>query len=265
MQAPRTLWDSGYTENSWIGEWFSQFLPLLPTVQDSIDTYYPGTDLAFTEYSYGGENHISGGIAQTDVLGIFGKYGVTLSSYWGGNGAYLNAAFQLYRDYDGSDSTFGDTKVDASMSDKVNSSIYAATFTDNAGVTTMVVLNKNLTEAIAGTFTISSLQTFESGRVWAFDETSSEITERVGVSSITGNTFTYSIPALTACIFVLQSECMAANVDGIYPINLNDFAMLAANWWLSGTDLLGDINSDGTVNGTDLILMATYWLSDCDP
>ncbi|MCX7657723.1 MAG: glycoside hydrolase family 44 protein, partial [Oscillospiraceae bacterium] len=43
IQSPRTLWDSTYTEPGRIGESFLQYLPLLPTLQASINKYYPGT------------------------------------------------------------------------------------------------------------------------------------------------------------------------------------------------------------------------------
>ncbi|MEI8634379.1 hypothetical protein P4S72_24890 [Vibrio sp. PP-XX7] len=51
MQAPRTLWDPDYKENSWIGMYNAAELPLIPHMQKSIDNAYPGTKLAFTEYS----------------------------------------------------------------------------------------------------------------------------------------------------------------------------------------------------------------------
>ncbi|MEJ2616787.1 MAG: glycoside hydrolase family 44 protein, partial [Ignavibacteriaceae bacterium] len=82
VQAPRTLWDKNYTENSWIGQWGKAYLPLIPSLMNSINKYYPGTKLAFTEFTYGGENDITGAIAVDDVLGIFTKYGVYFSSFW---------------------------------------------------------------------------------------------------------------------------------------------------------------------------------------
>ena len=42
-----------------------------------------------TEYNFGAGDHISGGLAQADVLGIFGREGLYLGNYWGdgpGNG-----------------------------------------------------------------------------------------------------------------------------------------------------------------------------------
>lgn len=262
MQAPRSLWDPDYIEDSWIGEWFSQYLPLIPTVQDSIDAYYPDTRLAFTEYNYGGHNHISGGIAQADVLGIFGRYGVDMSTYWGSNGVYSNAAFRLYRNYDGSLSTFGDTKVTATMSDKVNSSIYAATFADDNGTLTLVVLNKHLTEAIDGTFTISSPHTFGSANVWAFDSGSSAITQRTGVSSITGNAFSYTIPALTASIFILEADHPPGDLSGNCHVGIEDLALFV-NQWLntggcSGVDC-ADLHVDNTVNFEDFDILSANW------
>jgi len=83
MQAPRSLWDPSYTEDSWIGQWFaSTAFPLIPKLKSSIEKYNPGTKLAITEFDYGARNHISGGIATADVLGIYGKYGVYFSTYW---------------------------------------------------------------------------------------------------------------------------------------------------------------------------------------
>jgi mannan endo-1,4-beta-mannosidase len=127
MQAPRSLWDPTYQEDSWIGQWFaSTAFPLLPKLQSSIDRYYPGTKMAFTEFDYGGKNHISGGIAAADVLGIFGKYGVYFSSRWGDMTGYISTAYKLYRNYDGVKSTFGDTEIDATNPDSDNISIYAS-------------------------------------------------------------------------------------------------------------------------------------------
>ncbi len=205
MQAPRSLWDYDYHEVSWIEKWFGQWLPILPPLKNSINTYYPGTKLALTEYAYGGENHYSGGIATADVLGIFGKYGVYVATYWG-NGSYVDAAIKIYRNYDGNHSTFGDMNVFASMSNKVDSSIYASVFDGYTCEMHLIVINKNIDNAITGTFNITSPQNFTSGRVWHFDNSSATISETTAISSITGNSFTYTIPATTVCHMVLKAD-----------------------------------------------------------
>ncbi len=209
MQAPRTLWDPTYVgangENSWINEWYSSYLPIIPRIQKSINTYYPDTNLTITEYAYGGETHYSGGIATTDVLGIFGKYGVYLASYWG-DGNYVDAAVKIYTNYDNNKSTFGDTEVYSTMSDTADSSIYASVFNGYTCEMHLIVINKNITNAITGTFNITSPQTFTSGNVWKFDNNSVNIMATTPISSITNNSFTYTIPATTVCHIVLQAS-----------------------------------------------------------
>ena len=233
MQAPRSLWDYDYHEISWIEQWFGQWLPILPPLKNSITTYYPDTNLAITEYAYGGETHYSGGIATTDVLGIFGKYGVYIATYWG-SGSYVDAAIKIFRNYDGAHSTFGDTNVPATISDKVNSSIYASVFDGYTCELHLIVINKNIDNAISGTFNITSPRIFYSGRVWKFDNTSANITETTSISTITSNSFTYTIPKTTVCHMVLQAYAPA---------------------W----DLVGD---DCHVNIYDLDVFADYWLDD---
>ncbi len=210
MQAPRTLWDTSYVypngEVSWINRWYSSYLPIIPKLKSSINTYYPDTNLAITEYDYGGGNDVSGGIAFADVLGIFGKYEVYIANYWGEPNTYINAGFKIYRNYDGGHSTFGDMNVLASMSNKVDSSIYASVFNGNNSELHLIVINKNIDSAITGTFNITSSQNFRSGHVWKFDNNSYNITETTSISPISNNTFTYNIPATTVCHIVLQAD-----------------------------------------------------------
>jgi mannan endo-1,4-beta-mannosidase len=262
MQAPRTLWDSGYYEKSWIGEWFKSFLPILPKLTTSINTYYAGTKLAITEYNYGGHNHISGGIAQADVLGIFGKLGVYMSTYWGSNGNYTNAAFRLYRNYDGAGSTYGDTKVAASMSDKVNSSVYASMFAGKNNELHLIVLNKNLTETISGTFNLTSPCPYTSGRVWAFNSGSSTITEITSIPAIAGNVFSYSIPPLTACHMVLYSDRPLGDLSGDCEVNLDDLSAFCGQWMSSGlctASNCADLNADGFIDLADFRQLSDEW------
>jgi hypothetical protein len=213
MQAPRTLWDPSYVwpngEISWINQsWFVQYLPIIPKLKNSINTYYPDTNLAITEYDYGAQNHWSGGIATADVLGIFGKYGVYIATYWGG-GSYVNAAIKMYRNYDGAHSAFGDMNVPATTSDKVKSSIYASVFDGNDYELHLIVINKDINDSINGTFNITSTHNFTTGRVWAFDNNTSSITERAAISNITNNTFTYTVGKLSVSHIVLKAPTPA--------------------------------------------------------
>jgi len=216
MQAPRTLWDAGYYEDSWIGQWRRSYLPILPKIQDSINTYYPGTKLAITEFYYGAPEHISGGVAMADVLGIFGKFDLYMSNYWGDDGSFVSAAYKIYRNYDCNNSTFGDIRIKSQMSDKQNSSIYASVFDVNDSELHLIVINKNLDYSINGAFSINSTTNYVSAGVWAFDSNSPNISEIAPIEQITNNSFSYIICPLTVCHIVLEPQitCPIDDVNG---------------------------------------------------
>jgi len=239
MQAPRTLWDDDYVyphmtypdgEVSWLNDgWTAQYLPLIPRLKADIAQYYPDTNLAITEYAYGPETHWSTGIATADFLGICGKYGVYITNYWG-NGSYVDAAIKIYRNYDGAHSKFGDMNVVASMSNKVDSSIYASVFNGYTCEMHLIVINKNQSNAISGTFNITSPQTFNSGRVWKFDNTSSNISETTAISSITNNQFVYTIPARTVCHMVLYANPPDWDDNSDCHVNILELDAFADDW-----------------------------------
>jgi hypothetical protein len=209
MQAPRSLWDPSYRENSWIGQHYRSFLPLIPRLQKSIETYNSGTKLAFTEYNYGGESHVSGGIATADVLGIFGKNNVYMANYWKmvnntSDAPYTSAAFKIYNNYDGNNSKFGDTKVASETTDIENSSIYSSVFKDSDDSLHLIVINKNYDHNMNANFNLAGDTTYTSARVWAFDKNSSTITERESVTSIVNNNFSYEMDELSVYHIVLS-------------------------------------------------------------
>jgi hypothetical protein len=106
-----------------------------------VNTHYPGTKLAISEYNWGALNHINGALAQADVLGIFGRERLDLATLWAppefdDPGAF---AFRMYRNYDGAGSAFGDLNVPASSGDQEKLSIYAARRNQDGRLTLMVI------------------------------------------------------------------------------------------------------------------------------
>jgi hypothetical protein len=205
LQAPRSLWDPGYVEKSWITQNSTQgkSIQLIPWLKGKIDQDYPGTGLGFSEYDYGAGDHISGGIAQADALGIFGKYGVSLAAQWGKLKPYNLAAFRLYRDYDGKGSAFGDTEVSSGSDDIIQTSIYASTDSKRNGVLWVVVLNKNQRESLTGKFEIQGKEGYKNWQRYGFNPQSAEI-KLMGSGALCQNKFDYSLPPLTASLFVCQ-------------------------------------------------------------
>ncbi|HET9869675.1 MAG TPA: glycoside hydrolase family 44 protein [bacterium] len=203
LQAPRSLWDPGYVEKSWITRDSTQGAPiaLIPWLQAKIDRWYPGTKLAFSEYDYGAGDHVSGGLAQADVLGIFGKYGVFEASYWGDLKAYNRAAFDLYRDYDGHDSTFGGEAVSAGTENVVETSVYAAVDPASPGRLWIVALNKDPQRTLHGVFEVRGQTPYARYQAYGFNARSPAV-KPVRSGSLDQGRFDLDLPPLSATIFV---------------------------------------------------------------
>lgn len=214
LQAPRSLWDETYTETSWISTWMTKGpLKLLPRLQSSIDTYYPGTGIGITEYDFGGHYNYSGGIAMADVLGIFGKYGVYAACYWGEAVGYIPPAFRLYRNYDGENSTFGDISLPATNSDAVNYSAYASKDADT-GSLHLILINKTASVQSATVTLANADGRYENASVYGFDETnSSKIVTYDTVTGIEDGSFSYNLPAHSALHFVMAGNTPATPLE----------------------------------------------------
>jgi hypothetical protein len=139
IQSPRSLWDPAYKEDSWI----PGPIRLLPRLREKIEKRYPGTKLAITEYYYGGGADISGGLAQADVLGIYGREGLFAAALWHlgkTDDRFIVAAFQMFRNFDGQGGAFGDTGLEVSGGDPAKASLYASL--DAKGRKVYVAINK---------------------------------------------------------------------------------------------------------------------------
>jgi hypothetical protein len=146
IQASRSLWDPTYVEQSWITKDVIPGKPIyaLPQIFQQINTFYPGTKLAITEYNYGGENVISGAIAQADVLGIFGRYGIFAACNWvlSSRAPAQIAGFNAYLNYDGKGARFGDLGLAVTGENATSNSVYAALDSKNPNRLTVVAINK---------------------------------------------------------------------------------------------------------------------------
>ena len=209
MQAPRSLWDPTYDENSWL-HWSlppaDQNVRLIPRLQASIAAWYPGTRISFSEYDYGATDHISGGIAQADVLGIVGKYGIP-ACRWGAVSltSCVQSAFNLYLNYDGAGTAFGDLSFSAVNSDTVNSSVYAAKSSTDASRLTVMVLNKYWSTSLTMTvnLTLPGGQSINSISAWGFDSTSSTVS--VQPAPLWGaSSFSQTLPQLCVRLYEVR-------------------------------------------------------------
>ena len=166
LRATRSLWDPSYTDESWIGE----PLRLIPRLQEWIDSGYPGTRLGITEWNFGNDAQIDGGLAVADVLGIYGRENVYLANYWAyppqNSPGYL--AYKLYRSPDGHGSGFGDMACAAASADNNRLSCYAAT-DRRTGALTLMLINKMLKGTITAPLTLRGVSVSGTVKIWRCD------------------------------------------------------------------------------------------------
>lgn len=176
LQAPRSLWDPTYLEESWITDKNGgQPIQLIPRMQKIIQDNYPGTRFAILEYSYGGGHHFSGGLATADVLGIFGRYGVA-GCLWrvGDENDFEKAAFRLYLNYDGEGARFEEYAIGVPPVVAQNESIYAARSEDKKTVT-VVLINKRADNVLDKQVRLRGIQDVPAIRAFRFGPGYSEL------------------------------------------------------------------------------------------
>jgi hypothetical protein len=206
-QAPRSLWDESYEEVSWVRDNVGGAIKLLPRLHEKIDAHYPGTKLAFTEWNYGGGNHISGALATADVLGIFGRDGVALATFWGlaPDESFTYAAFRAYRNYDGSGAAFGNVSLEASTSDVASVTVYASLDAANPKHVVLVVINKATTDKTAG-LQLAHPDAFDAAQTYVLKGDRADVVKAELVPSSAQNAWKLMLPAQSVTIVVPQGK-----------------------------------------------------------
>jgi hypothetical protein len=294
LQAARSLWDPSYVESSWITQYSTPYEPsgsppqfktaaiqLLPREQAIISEYYPGTKISFSEYNYGAGQDISGGVAQADVLGVYGQTGVFAATWWGDgapNDRFITSAFNMYLNYDGKGHKFGNTSLGASISDASKASVYASEDAGNPNRMVIVLINKNTTTSQVATLNFSNLAQFSLADAYQLGDGTSNPSYNITHVNLlassplqwTGaNSLNYTMPAESVTTLVLvKSQLGDLNLDG--QVNNADLQTLlntlvdqsgyesAHNLTAANLLALADFTHDGVVNIADLSGMMQY-------
>ena len=197
-RSTRQLWDPNYVSESWIGD----KVMLIPRIKTWAGTYYPGTATAITEYNWGAETSISGATTQADIYGIFGREGLTLATRWTTPDASTPTfkAMQMFRNYDGKRSGFGETSVlDAAPDPDTVSSFASVRRAD--GAMTVMVINKSPFAPSAVTLSLAHFAAGPAAQVWQL--TSANAITRAADAPIAAGALTLSVPAQSVTLFVI--------------------------------------------------------------
>ena len=196
-RSTRSLWDPSYLDESWVDD----HIQLIPRLRNWVNTYYPGTAIAITEYHWGAEDHISGATAQADVLGIFGREGLDIAMRWEAPavGTPVYNAIKLYRNYDGNKSTFGDVSVSAVVPNPDEVAAYAAERGADGALTVMVI-SKHLSGDTPASLELSNFVHDGSAQCWQL--TSSNTITRLSDVAFAGKRLALNLPPQSITLFV---------------------------------------------------------------
>jgi Glycoside hydrolase family 44 len=198
-RSTRQLWDPNYVSESWI----DAPVYLIPRLQGWVNSYYiAGTPVAITEYNWGAEASISGATTQADIYGIFGQQGLGMATRWTvpANTTPTYKAMQMYRNYDGAGSTFGDTSISATVPNPDNLSAFAALRTSDGAMTVMVI-NKVLSGSQEVKLKLAHFAS--SGTAQVYRLTSSNTIQTLSPLAWSGGALKDNEPAQSITLYVL--------------------------------------------------------------
>jgi len=233
-QATRVLWDNTYTDT---GGWFNVvgggIVDYIPTMRNWVKAAFPngdGPQVGCTEYGgFGGSeaSSMSGATTEADVLGIFGAYGFSLGNYWTLPAKPMYFALQIYRNYDGNNSTFGDTSVTDTVTQPDNLSSFAAVRKSDGALTVMVI-NKQ-TGATPVTINLTNFSNGGTAKAYQISAASQTSINSLGNKTITNNAISDSLPGPSVTLYVIPAVTVAPTV----PTNLTAAGgngLVTLNW-----------------------------------
>ncbi len=229
LNSTRVFWDPTYTDPNYPQPNYStdanftssckvplQAPQLIPAMHTWVNAAYPGTKTAITEYNWGGQEHINGALAQADILGIFGREGLDLGTLWGPPDPASQVpglmAFEVFRNYDGNGSQFGDQSLTSTSASQGQLSIYGAERSSDNAIT-LLVLNKTYGD-LTGPISLQNLATKATkAKVWLYSVANlAAITARPDIAitppptGSTTATITATFPAQSITLLVLPKQ-----------------------------------------------------------
>jgi hypothetical protein len=262
LQAPRSLWDPSFTETSWEFSGTAlqgQPLTIIPRVKSRIAAAVPGVKFGMSEWDFGGGNHVSGGLAVADTLGIFGREGLDMAAHfilyeWEN---YAWGAMQAFRSYNSLGGHFGDTSISATTSDVAATSVYASLDSSDPSRMVIVAINKTSDAVTAAINITGAPASFTKANVFVLAEGASYVKSAPSLASTGAGTFSYTMPRFSVSVLVPK----AAGADDEPPpyapdcVRTGNLALSSdfeenADGWMAWGDAKKGLSTDVAHTGT---------------
>lgn len=210
LDAPRSLSEVGFREDSWISEALSGAkpdgitMPFFPSLQRIIEKWYPGTRLSVSEFNFGGAGQVASGLAIADALGRFGQSGVYFATHWGLLNDMIGQAYRLFRMPDVAQESFGDYALPTTGLPEPSMTAYAAR-TGREGRIQVIVINKATTKQ-ALNLELRSGRPHRLIDTIGFDETHRTTGHVNGIGDHHDGQWDLALPARSARRYVFEGE-----------------------------------------------------------
>jgi hypothetical protein len=211
----RILWDPNFQDPSWYGDIGinGRVLNWIPTLQAMVSQYHPGLQVGCTEYNWGDEPNLNGATTQADVLGIYGRQGLDLATRWTvANNTNTNPityyvtylASQIYRNYDGANSTFGDISVSATTANPDLLSAFAAVRSSDGALTVMVINKQQGSTPV--NVSLANFAAAGTAQGWQIDSASQTSIAHLSNLTVASNAIATTVPSQSITLFVIPAS-----------------------------------------------------------
>lgn len=199
LRSTRALWDPTYRDESWIKD----AVRLIPRMKEWVGENYPGRKVAIGEWSFGAENHISGGLATAEALGRFGQHRLDAAFHWGGlkEGTPTYWAFRAFRNFDGQGGRFLDVSLPVKEGEKI--SLFASR-NEHTTRLVLVLVNREAAVKVTTAITLQGCGRVASSRLFSYGGESKTLSE--GLSDITESGVRASLPPYSFAVLDLRLE-----------------------------------------------------------
>jgi fibronectin type 3 domain-containing protein len=210
----RILWDPTFQDPSWYGDIGinGRVINWIPTLKAMVSQYYPGIEIGCTEYNWGDEPNLNGATTQADVLGIYGREGFDLATRWtvATNTSTTPTTYyvtylasKIYRNYDGNNSGFGETSVEANVANPDNVSAFASV-RESDGALTVMVINKQQGSTPV-TLSLANFSTAKTAQAWQINSASQTSINRLTDVNVANNSVSLTVPSQSITLFVIPA------------------------------------------------------------
>jgi hypothetical protein len=167
LSSTRSLWDSSWKDQSWIDARI-EFFNLLQATASSVS---PTRKVAIGEYNFRGEQDITGGLVQAEVLGILAWKKIYAAFYWTipPQGSFAAAGFATFRNYDGLQASFGERFLENSIGVSADYSVFTSRRNSDQKIVA-VVINKSQKDSLTLKWEMSANRTTKVLRCFVLDE-----------------------------------------------------------------------------------------------